>query len=114
MEVLNWLGTQAKIPFMSSAAVAAGVASGAVGLRGQSPVHAAAMRGDIGALAWLDAHGESMQAVATDTGQQPTHFAAAARSLDALAWLGSRETSLLALPQLQEVLEFLYSNLCGG
>lgn len=72
-------------------------ANGAGGSRGQLPVHAAAMRGDIAALAWLHAHGESMQAVATDTGQQPTHFAAAARSLDALAWLGSHGGDLTAL-----------------
>jgi ankyrin repeat protein len=89
VEVLDWLGMNANVPYMSEVAVAA---SGSSVSRGQLPVHAAAMRGDIEALAWLHAHGESMQAVATDTGQHPAHFAAASKSLDALVWLGNRES----------------------
>ena len=63
----------------------------------QQPVHAAAMRGDLSALAWLKDHGADMQAVAQETGQQPTHFAAAGRSLDGLAWLGGNGGDLTAV-----------------
>jgi hypothetical protein len=46
VEVLEWLGTEAGVPFNQPTGAIGG------GSRGQLPVHAAALRGDIAALAW--------------------------------------------------------------
>ena len=82
VEVLAWLATEGGVPFLG----------GADGGGGQ-PIHSAALRGDVAAMAWLHEHGARLDAVSVGSGQQPAHFAAAGRSLAALAWLHAHGAS---------------------
>jgi len=85
VEVLAWLATEAGVPFLDEADGGGG-----------QPIHSAALRGDVAAMAWLHEHGARLDAVSVGSGQQPAHFAAAGRSLAALAWLHAHGASMEA------------------